>query len=193
MNIDKPYKYIPKALDENLYEKLVSEIKLKREYIPVTYSSEKIPERRETAWQSNTNIPAEYSGKTMNPEPFTPTVLYVKNFVEKIIGIEFDSALIFHYINGHDSMGYHYDTIGVSRGTDIAGISFGATRKLGIRNNITHEKEFFDISNGDIFYMFGDCQDKYKHAILTADSKNPVTEPRIAITFRNMANKKIDF
>ncbi|AGC01949.1 2OG-Fe(II) oxygenase [Acanthamoeba polyphaga moumouvirus] len=186
----KPYKYIPKVLDEDLYDKLVTEIKLKREYIPVTYSTEKIPERRETAWQSNTNISAEYSGKIMNPEPFTPTVLYIKGCVEKIIGVEFDSALIFHYLDGRDSMGYHYDTIGVSRGTDIAGITFGATRKLGIRNNITHEKEFFDLSNGDIFYMFNDCQDKYKHAILPTDSKNINIGPRLAITFRNMAVKK---
>ncbi|QGR53943.1 2OG-Fe(II) oxygenase [Moumouvirus maliensis] len=190
MDIHKPYKYIPKVLDEDLYAKLVSEINLKREYIPVTYSTEKIPERRETAWQSNTDIPAEYSGKIMNPEPFTPTVLYVKKCVEKIIGVEFDSALIFHYLDGKDSMGYHYDTIGVSRGTDIAGITFGATRKLGIRNNITHEKEFFEVSNGDIFYMFDDCQDKYKHAILSVDSKNTTTGPRLAITFRNMGIKK---
>lgn len=183
----KPYRYISKAINLDLYNELVSEIKPKRELMTVTYSDAKILERRETAWQTETDISAEYSGKTMDPVPFTPTVYMLKKKIEEIIGVEFDSALIFHYTDGKDSMGYHYDTIGVGRGNHIAGVTFGASRCLGVRNNETNEKEFFNLGNGDIFYMFDDCQKKYKHAILESKEENP--GPRIAITFRQMGPK----
>ncbi|AUV58434.1 Fe2Og dioxygenase [Bandra megavirus] len=191
----KPYKYIPfdannylyQVIDfNNLYQQLVEEIDLKREYIPVTYSNEKIPERRETAWQSSTDIVAEYSGKKMIPKPFSPTVLKIKQLVEKIIGIEFNSALFFHYVNDGDKMGYHFDTKGVHTSNHIASITIGGDGTLMIRDNVTHEKECFKLSNGDIFYMFDDCQEKYKHAVLPIDFKNPTSKPRLAITFRIM-------
>ncbi|BCS83153.1 2OG-Fe(II) oxygenase superfamily protein [Cotonvirus japonicus] len=186
----KPYKYFEKAIDLDLYDELIKEIQLNREKIPVTYSDQPILERRETAWQTNTNISAKYSGKIMHPVPFTPLVLKVKQEVEKIIGITFDSVLIFHYVDASDSMGYHFDTEGVSLGDDIVGVTFGSSRKLGIRNNETNEKEFFNVGNGDIFYMFGDCQKKYKHAIFPADSSIENPHPRLALTFRNMNIEK---
>lgn len=187
METNVPYKHIPKAIDLDLYDQLIAEIQPKREYMSVTYYQENIFERRETAWQTSTDLSAEYSGKIMKPVPFTPTVARVKELVEKTVGVEFDSALVFHYINNKDSMGYHYDTVGVSRGTNIAGVTFGGTRRLGIRNNKTNEKEFFELGNGDIFYMFDDCQQRYKHAVLPVDSDKP-SEPRLAITFRQIAN-----
>ena len=181
---EKPYKYIPKAIDLQLYDTLVAEIGLKRNEFPV--ANRIVRERRDTAWQTSVGIAAKYSNKIMLDTQFTPTVLMVKGMIEKILGVEFDSALIFHYKDGRDSMGFHFDDVGVSTGTDIAGITFGNTRKLAIRNNETKKKEFFDLGNGDIFYMFGDCQQKYKHAILLPDA-NVVTGPRLAITFRKMA------
>jgi len=184
---EKPYKYIPKAIDLDLYDKLISEIDLKRDKISVTYASEPIYERRDTAWQTSTSIAAKYSNKIMDAISFTPTVKMVKELVEKVVGVEFDSALIFHYKDNKDSMGFHHDDVGVNKGTDIAGVTFGATRRFAIRNNITKEKEFFDVGNGDIFYMFADCQEKYKHAILLPDADHPSTGPRLAITFRKMA------
>ncbi|XWV25033.1 2OG-Fe(II) oxygenase [Tupanvirus deep ocean] len=183
---DKPYKYIPKAIDLDLYDKLMSEIELKRDKISVTYAIEPIYERRDTAWQTDTDIAANYSNKIMNAVPFTPTVKMVKDLVEKIVGVQFDSALIFHYKDNKDSMGFHHDDVGVSKGTDIAGVTFGATRRLAIRNNKTKEKEFFDVGNGDIFYMFGNCQETHKHAILLPDADHPSSGPRLAITFRKM-------
>ncbi|XWV26288.1 2OG-Fe(II) oxygenase [Tupanvirus soda lake] len=183
---ENPYKYIPKAIDLDLYDKLIAEIDLKRDKISVSYVTDPIYERRETAWQTSTDIDAKYSNKIMKAVPFTPTVKMVKELVEKKIGVQFDSALIFHYKDNKDSMGFHHDDVGVSKGTDIAGVTFGATRRLAIRNNVTKEKEFFDVGNGDIFYMFDDCQEKYKHAILLPDNDHPASGPRLAITFRRM-------
>jgi len=185
-NYSVPYRYIPKVIDLDLYEKLREEIPFLRDKIPNSYSTETSDERRETAWLTSTNLSAQYSGKTMEPIPFTSTVLLVKKMVENILKVEFDSALCFLYVKTNDSMGFHDDRAGVSKGTDIVTVTFGSMRILAIRNNETLQKEFFELSNGDLFYMFADCQQKYKHAIQMPDTKNPFTGPRIAISFRRM-------
>ena len=47
-------------------------------------------------------------------------------------------------------------------------------------------KENFDLGNGDVFYMFGDCQQKYTHSVLQIKNNPELIGPRIAVTFRQM-------
>ena len=184
--IEKPYKFIPKALElpSDIYEILTTEVDFKRGTLS-TYGRT-IEERRSMAWQTSVGVECTYGGKIMPPIPFTQTVLMIKAQIEAITGVEFDSVLCFMYETGRDSMGFHKDDVGVSRGKYIAGITIGATRTLAIRDNVTKEKERFEVGHGDMFCMFDDCQDRYMHSIEQLKPSDPEPGVRIALTFRQM-------
>jgi alkylated DNA repair dioxygenase AlkB len=184
MSLDSlPFNHHKKIINSNYYEKIIDEVKPKQEYIKS--GNREIKEARETAWQSQCKKPCYYSNKLMPDNPFTQTILEIKEQVEKYLNVKFDSVLINHYRNGNDGMGFHADEIGVSVGNDIAIVSIGHSREFIVRNNESCEKYKYIVEDGDIFHMFNDCQKKFKHSI-PRNKNDDTIGPRISITFRQM-------
>ncbi|KAK3954426.1 hypothetical protein QBC32DRAFT_232422 [Pseudoneurospora amorphoporcata] len=66
--------------------------------------------------------------------PFSPTVLAIKNEIEKHLGHPLNHVLIQHYRNSNDYISEHSDkTLDIVRGSYIANVSLGAERTMVLR------------------------------------------------------------
>lgn len=162
---------------------LLEEVNFNQDYF--IKSDKLIRERRLTALQSSTGSTIRYSNKEMKGQMFTPTVLKIKEIVENILDITFDTVLINYYKDGRDCMGWHSDDVGVSKGLNIATVSLGDSRVFQMRNKVNKEvKKNFILESGDLFHMFGDCQLINDHRV--KENKKSCS-PRISLTFRQMS------
>jgi alkylated DNA repair dioxygenase AlkB len=142
---------------------------------------------RLTAWYGNQDIDYSVSGNGACPLPWTADLLMVKNRIEPLAGIIFDSVLLNYYRNGNDSVSWHSDNDGIpGRNRIVASVSLGQVRRFDIRNNKDHAKKYsIDLENGSYLLMKGDMQDEWQHRI--AKSAKPLKE-RVNLTFRVMKN-----
>ena len=88
---------------------------------------------RLSAWFGNCSY--RYSGITLTPNPWTPTLLKLKHQVEVLAKHEFNSVLLNYYRDGNDSMGMHSDDereLGPE--PVIASLSLGVTRHFTMRH-----------------------------------------------------------
>jgi len=182
----KPFVHVPKVFSENYFEELRDEITWKQDFFTLNNNGvpTQVRERRFTALQSIHDTLIEYSGKSMEPLPFSPVVKFVKDVIESRFDLTFDSCLINYYVNQDDYMRFHKDDTGVTKTPNIITVSFGESRNFQVRLRADKEIKFnFELDNGDIFRMFGNCQELFDHSI------PPVTNGiekggRISLTFR---------
>lgn len=186
INVEKPFKYFPKVIEQNYFEELKDEITWKQDYFTLNNNgvATQVRERRLTAFQSEIETPIIYSGKVMDPMEFTPIVKSVKNVIEESFGIKFDSCLINYYQNQEDYMRFHKDDVGVSKSPNIITVSFGETRSFHVRLRADKEIRYhYELSNGDIMWMYDNCQELFDHSIPPVP--NGIEKGgRISLTFR---------
>ncbi|WP_342646068.1 alpha-ketoglutarate-dependent dioxygenase AlkB [Mucilaginibacter sp. CSA2-8R] len=138
---------------------------------------------RLTAWYGDTGKNYAYSGNKFNPFPWTPELLAIKNRVETIAGITFNSVLLNYYRNGNDSVAWHSDNENeLGQQPVIASVSFGQVRSFDIRHKQNHaEKYSIKLENGSLLLMKGDLQQHWEHRI----AKSAIAmKARINLTFR---------
>jgi len=126
----------------------------------------------------------QYSGIMMNPQPWTPALLEIKQLVEEKANCQFNSALVNLYRNHQDSVGWHSDDekeLGVN--PIIASISFGAKRMFKLKHKQTQAKLDVPLIEGSLLIMSGETQHYWQHAVLK-EKTNPGS--RINITFRQL-------
>ena len=68
-----------------------------------------IPLPRLTAWYGDPGKSYTYSGITMEALAWTDELLTIKQRIEPIAGIKFNSVLLNYYRSGNDSMSWHAD------------------------------------------------------------------------------------
>ena len=134
------------------------------------------------AWAGE--LPYRYSGQTLEPRPFTPTVAALLARVRARADTPFNHVLANRYRNGDDSMGLHADAE-PELGPDpvVATLSLGATRRLQVVPRDKHHgpTRHFPLAAGDLFVMLGQTQRHFRHGI----PKQPaLTDERISLTFR---------
>lgn len=123
-----------------------------------------------------------YSGNKLPSKPFNSILENLLEKVENATNSKFNCVLINLYRNGEDGNGWHADNENeLGPHPVIASLSFGATRRFDLRNNISKEKFSIDLNSGDLLWMDNRIQNNYKHQI--AKTKK-VHEPRINLTFR---------
>ena len=131
----------------------------------------------------------KYSGLIMEPTPWDPEVLVLKQQVEALTNATYNSVLINYYRDGQDSMGWHADNekeLGLN--PIIASVSLGASRKFCLKpNQSTDGSPTQTISllleHGSLLLMGPGVQNQYKHQ-LPKTTKTLGT--RINLTFRKM-------
>lgn len=163
------------------FYKLLHEIEWKQE--PIKLFGKEIMQPRLTAWYGDIQKSYSYSGITMNPFPWTETLLKIKSKIEAVAEVSFTSALLNLYRDEKDSMGWHKDDE-KELGTNpvIGSVSLGATRTFllkHIRENGL--KTSLDLVNGSFLLMKGETQHHWLHSI--PKNSAPVG-PRINLTFR---------
>jgi alkylated DNA repair dioxygenase AlkB len=136
------------------------------------------------AWAGE--LPYRYSGQTLPPRPFTPTVAALLSRVQVEAGTPFNHVLANRYRDGDDSMGLHADAE-AELGPDpiVATLSVGATRRLQVvpRDRARGGPRHFPLAAGDLFIMFGQTQRHFRHGI---PKQRALTDERISLTFRRV-------
>ncbi len=127
-----------------------------------------------------------YSGMRLEPEPWSDSVLSIRNRVESLISQRFNSVLLNLYRSGQDSVSWHADDE-AELGSDplIASVSFGVERtfELKPKRDKSLSKRKIVLPNGSVLLMGKGCQDKWLHQLPKVQDLN---EPRINLTFRNI-------
>lgn len=180
----KCYQYYPNFINENYLNVLFDEVNLNQDYI--NFDGVLVRESRLTSWQTDTFLEYSYAGKKLLPNPLTKTVNKLKKLIEEKNNVKLDSVLINYYQDGNDHINYHSDEYQIHKNNDIFVLSFGDTRKFIIRDKINHQnRDTFLINNGDLFHMYGKCQELYDHSV-RREKINNLKLPRISLSFRSL-------
>ncbi len=125
-----------------------------------------------------------YSGVAHPPRPLSPRLEVIRRRVENVTGHPFNSVLANLYRDGRDSVGWHRDSDYAHGGQpDIASVSFGATRRLEMRDRPGRARAAVDLESGSLLLLTGDAVARWWHRV--PKTSRPVG-PRVNLTFRHM-------
>lgn len=149
----------------------------------ITIYGRSLPQPRLTAWYGDPGKAYTYSGITMQPMPWTATLLELKAKVEAVSEVEFNSVLLNLYRDGNDSMGWHSDDEPeLGQNPSIGSLSLGGTRRFMLRHRFEKGlKHQLELTSGSFLLMRGTTQHYWQHHV--PKTKRPVL-PRINLTFR---------
>jgi alkylated DNA repair dioxygenase AlkB len=127
-----------------------------------------------------------YSGQTIEPRPFTPTLERLLAAVTARTGVSFNHVLANRYRTGDDSMGMHADDE-PELGPDpvVAIVSLGVTRRLVVKPRRAADagRQDVELGHGALLVMGGTCQRHYVHGV---PRQAAATGERISLTFRRL-------
>lgn len=135
---------------------------------------------RLTAWHGDKRY--TYSGLTLEPAPWTPMLVAIRDAVSAASGHRFNSVLLNLYRDGNDSMGMHSDDepeLGLN--PVIASLSLGATRVMVFKHKRDRETVKVTLDDGALLVMAGATQHCWAHGI---NKSATVKQPRLNLTFR---------
>ncbi len=184
---DAVFEYYPNFFTNNEAEALFKKIhdETKWQHDEITIFGKKIAQPRLTCLFGNEGKPYSYSGITMHPNPWNPTLVYIKEKIEAIAQQHFTTVLANLYRNEKDSNGWHADNEKeLGRNPIIASVSFGEVRKFQLKhNNNPDAKLTLNLSPGSLLLMKEGSQIHYKHQIPKATQSK---KDRINLTFRTI-------
>ena len=135
-------------------------------------------------WMGDAGSNYGYSGIRMNPVPWHPAVLEIKDRIESLSPGNFNSVLLNYYRNGQDSVAWHADDE-AELGTDpvIASVSLGAERPFQMKRKDKTEKHQILLRHGSLLIMGKGIQNKWLHQL---PKVKDLQEARINLTFRKI-------
>lgn len=138
---------------------------------------------RLTAWYGDRDKEYIYSGTKHFPIPWTNELLEIKEKIEPVAGVKFNSVLLNYYRDANDSVAWHSDDepeLGVN--PIIASVSFGQVRRFDIRHKQDRDRKYsIYLENGSLLIMKGGLQHNWLHQI--PKSTKPL-KARVNLTFR---------
>jgi len=169
--------------DELLHE-LIDSTTWRQEEITLYGKAHRQP--RLSAWYGDRESIYYYSGITLQPRPWSQTLLNIKARVESRVAQGFNSVLLNYYRDHRDGMGMHSDDESeLGKRPVIASLSLGEERTLLLRHR--YRKDITTIKlllpSGSLLVMKGDTQHYWKHGIMK--QKHPCG-PRVNLTFRSI-------
>ncbi len=164
---------------------LQEEVNWKQEKIKMF--GKEIPVPRLTAWYGDKGMNYTYSGISVEPNPWTETLLEIKNRVEEVSEVKFNSVLLNLYKNEQHSVSWHSDDEPeLGKDPTIGSFNLGATRKFRLKHKKDKAlKESIDLTNGSYLLMAGSLQHNWLHQVPKSSRK---ISPRINLTFRVIQN-----
>ena len=125
-----------------------------------------------------------YSGLRLQPTPFTPLLMTLRDAVEAATGHAFNSVLLNYYRNERDSMGLHSDDEPeLGPRPAIASLSFGEARTFILKHKHTRQTMRVPLTDGSLLLMAGDTQQYWLHGI---NKMTRSLQGRINLTFRKI-------
>ena len=158
-------------------------IKWKQDFINLFGKEHPLP--RLTSWYGDPDKSYKYSGITSYPNPWNKGLLYIKNEIEKVTVVTFNSVLLNWYRNGDDYLNWHADDEKeLGEKPTIASANFGETRDFVIRRSDNpNEKITIPLKHGTLLVMSGSLQRYWQHAV---PKRKKVKGSRFNLTFRNI-------
>lgn len=169
-----------------LLQDLLEQIPWRQESLKI--AGRVIPVPRLQCWMGDQKSQYGYSGLRLKPLPWNPLVNEIRQRVEALSAIEFNSVLINQYRNGQDSVAWHADDEPeLGPNPIIASVSFGAERVFQLKNKPANESAKFQLllRNGSMLVMGSSLQENCLHQLPKVKGLNA---PRINLTFRNIIN-----
>ncbi len=138
---------------------------------------------RYSAWYGNSDKLYTYSGLTLQPNNWNKGLIFIKDQIDKIAGIEFNSVLMNWYRDGEDYINWHTDAEKeLGQNPIISSLNFGATRRFIIRRSDDNSiKVEFSLKHGTLLIMKGELQHFWQHSV---PKEKKVKQTRINLTFR---------
>lgn len=178
--------YHPQFIDAQTSKALLTQWTQELDWVrsEITLFGKKIPIPRLNAWYGDK--PYSYSGTQFAAKPLTAELAAIKQEVEKISQLTFNSVLINWYRDGQDCMGWHSDDeASLGKSPQIASVSLGQCRRFLLREKKDHSnKRTINLENGSLLLMLGETQSQWQHSL--PRSTKPM-EDRINLTFRHTA------
>ena len=139
---------------------------------------------RLSAWHGDLGY--SYSGIRLEPEPWTPTLLDIRQQVQNLARQDFNSVLLNYYRDQNDRMGMHSDDESeLGQQPVIASLSLGETRTLLLRHKTRKDLKTIKLPlpSGSLLVMRGDTQQYWRHGI---NSERSPCGARVNLTFRTV-------
>ena len=172
--------FSPKEADD-FFEILKKIIAWKQEKIEIFNEIHDIP--RLTAWYGEPNQTYVYSGIEVKSIPWNKPLLHIKEKIEALSNIQFNSVLLNIYRSGADGVSWHSDDEPeLGRNPSIGSVSFGESRPFQLKHkSLDNTKQKIILEHGSYLLMQGETQHHWLHQI--PKSKKEMGE-RINLTVR---------
>lgn len=166
---------------DELFQILFNEIKWRQDSMNIYGKEVNLP--RKTAWYGDKDKSYTFSGIHLEPEPWTFTLLRIKEKIEEIAKVKFNSVLLNLYRDGNDGISWHTDAEPeLGNNPIIASVSFGGVRRFMFRHKDNKDlKTEIELTHGSCLFMAGSTQHFWQHQIPKTSKK---VQPRINLTFR---------
>jgi len=151
-----------------------------------TVWGKKVVMKRKIAWYGDEGKSYTYSGLTVHPNKWNDTLLSIKEKIEIVSPIRYNSVLLNEYSNGEVGIGWHSDDEKeLGRNPIIGSVSFGANRDFFLKHKTDKslDKISINLKSGSLLLMFGNTQHHWKHAI---PKRKMEKNQRINLTFRKI-------
>ncbi|HEX8582347.1 MAG TPA: alpha-ketoglutarate-dependent dioxygenase AlkB [Acidimicrobiales bacterium] len=178
--------FFPPAEADRLLAALLATTPWQQEVIRVYGRPRPVP--RLTSWHGDPGRRYAYSGIEMDPVPWTPALLEVKERIEAVAGERFNSVLANWYRDGQDSVSWHSDDepeLGPE--PTIGSVSFGDTRRFQLRHKRVDAEHAMDLTHGGFLLMRGPTQRCWRHQV--PKTSRPVGQ-RVNLTFRVILDRR---
>jgi alkylated DNA repair dioxygenase AlkB len=175
-------------LTEQYKKALLEEIVWSQEKIIIGGAERLQP--RLSAWYGDEGKDYTYSGITLEPHRWSPTLLRIKQDIEAATGERFNSVLVNLYRNERDSVGWHSDNEReLGSNPVIASLSLGEMRTFRFKHKTRKDLKTLSLplSDGSLLLMAGTTQQFWRHAI---DKEREAKGQRINLTFRNVLSAR---
>lgn len=172
--------FFSKAESDFYLQKLKENIDWKQESMNMYGKQVNFP--RLTAWYGDNDKPYSFSGITLKPKPWNTELNEIKQKIEPLSHVYFNSVLLNQYRSGNDSISWHTDAekeLGLN--PVIASVNFGATRKFQLRHIHTKDKLEIELTHGSLLIMQGELQHYWQHQV---PKTSKIVGERINLTFR---------
>ena len=138
---------------------------------------------RLSAWHGDPDAVYRYSGLRLEPMPWTPTLLDMRERVEALAVARFNSVLLNLYRDGQDSMGWHSDDEPeLGRNPVIASISLGARRRFLLQHKKRRLRLEWSLEDGDMLVLGGTTQHYWRHHVpKTRPTGGAANQPNVSL------------
>lgn len=160
-------------------------LNIKWKHDKINMYGKQLPLPRLTSWYGDEGKSYTYSGITSHPNIWNKGLLYIKNEIEKVSSVKFNSVLLNWYRSGEDHQGWHSDDEkSLGNNPTIASVSFGETRDFIMRRkDDPTQKIVIPLKHGTLLIMKGELQHFWQHSV---PKRKKVKNSRFNLTFRRI-------